>query len=124
MRRAASVPPRTCTSATGPATRTGPRPRPSLRGGPRRRQVPACRREQETVTGGLIRRVSPAMIHAYFDYITTEYPGQPGHQMLLVQLHGERAGQPWAPDAARRMLARAGRRAGLGVVRPHAFRHS
>ena len=76
------------------------------------------------ICGGLIKRVSPAMVHTYFDYITTEYPGQPGHQMLLVQLHGERAGQPWAPDAARRMLARAGRRAGLGVVRPHAFRHS
>ncbi len=64
------------------------------------------------------------MIHAYFEYITTEYPRQPGHPMLLVQLHGDRAGQPWAPDAARRMLARAGRRAGLGVVKPHAFRHS
>ena len=82
------------------------------------------RAEQGTVTGGLIRRVSPAMIHAYFEYMTTEYPRQPGHQMLLLQLRGERAGQPWAPDAARRMLARAGRRAGIGVVKPHAFRHS
>jgi integrase len=82
------------------------------------------RTEHQTVTGGLIRRASPAMIHAYFEYITTEYPRQPGHQMLLVQLHGERAGQPWAPDAARRMLARAGSRAGIGVVKPHAFRHS
>jgi integrase len=78
-----------------------------------------------TVTGGLVKRVSPAMIHTYFDYITTEYPcGSIDHGMLLVQLHGERAGQPWAPVAARGMLARAGRRAGLGVVRPHAFRHS
>src|SRR5258706_477753 len=80
--------------------------------------------EHGTVTGGLIRRVSPAMIHSYFEYITGEYPGRPGHQMLLVQLHGERAGQPWAPDAARRMLAPAGRRAGIGVIKPHAFRHS
>ena len=77
------------------------------------------------MTGGLIKRVSPAMIHTYFDYITTEYPcGSIDHGMLLVQLHGDRAGQPWAPVAARRMLARAGKRAGLGLVRPHAFRHS
>ena len=72
-----------------------------------------------------IKRVSPAMIHTYFDYITTEYPrGGTDHGMLLVQLHGDRAGQPWAPVAARRMLARAGQRAGLGMIRPHAFRHS
>ena len=44
--------------------------------------------------------------------------------MLLVQLHGPAAGQRWAPVAARRMLARAGKRAGLGIVKPHAFRHS
>jgi len=78
-----------------------------------------------TVCGGLIKRVSPAMIHAYFDYVTTEYPrGGTEHGMLLVQLHGDRAGQPWAPAAARRMLSRAGQRAGLGVIRPHMFRHS
>lgn len=78
-----------------------------------------------TVCGGLIKRVSPAMIHTYFDYITTEYPcGGTDHGMLLVQLHGEQVGQPWAPVAARRMLARAGQRAGMGVIRPHMFRHS
>jgi hypothetical protein len=43
------------------------------------------RAERGMVTGGLIRRVSPAMIHAYFKYIATEYPRRPGHQMLLVQ---------------------------------------
>ena len=81
--------------------------------------------EDGIVTGGLIKRVSPAMIHTYFDYITTEYPrGSTDHGMLLVQLHGDDSGQPWAPVAARRMLARAGKRAGLGVVKPHAFRHS
>ena len=79
----------------------------------------------ETVTGGLIKRVSPAMVHTYFDYITSEYPrGLTGHGMLLVQLQGVNSGQPWAPVAARRMLGRAGNRAGLGRVRPHAFRHS
>jgi integrase len=77
-----------------------------------------------SVAGGLVRRVSPAMVHAYFEYMTTEYPCGTGHGMLLVQLHGPGAGQPWAPVAARRMLARAGSRAGLGAVKPHAFRHS
>jgi integrase len=64
------------------------------------------------------------MVHAYFEYLTSEYPRVAGHGMLLVQLHGPAAGQPWAPVGARRMLARAGMRARLGAVRPHAFRHS
>jgi integrase len=79
------------------------------------------------VTGGLVKRVSPAMVHAYFEYVTGgEYPRRaPGHGMLLVQLTGPRAGQPWTADAARGMLRRAGARAGLGPrVRPHMFRHS
>jgi len=79
--------------------------------------------ENGVITGGLIKRASPAMIHAYFEYITTEYPQDAGHGMLLVQLHGDSAGQPWTPDAARGMLRRAGTRAGLGKVIPHAFRH-
>ncbi|MFG2563091.1 tyrosine-type recombinase/integrase [Streptomyces sp. NPDC048496] len=84
----------------------------------------AWRVENGTVTGGLIKRVSPAMVHTYFEYMTTEYPRGAGHAMLLVQLHGSDAGQPWAPVGARRMLGRAGKRAGLGLVKPHAFRHS
>jgi hypothetical protein len=60
--------------------------------------------EDGTVTGGLVKRVSPAMVHAYFDYMTSEYPrDRAGHGMLLVQLHGANAGQPWAPVGARRM---------------------
>ncbi len=43
--------------------------------------------------------------------------------MLLVQLHGDGCGQPWALEAARGMLRRAGARAGLGRIRPHGFRH-
>ncbi|MGD0247117.1 MAG: tyrosine-type recombinase/integrase [Streptosporangiaceae bacterium] len=82
------------------------------------------RTEDGTVTGGLVKLVSPAMVHAYFEYMTSEYPRGAGHGMLLVQLHGPDAGQPWAPAGARRMLARAGKRAGLGLVKPHAFRHS
>ena len=65
--------------------------------------------------------VSPAVGK---EYMTSEYPRESGHGMLLVQLHGQAAGQPWAPVGARRMLARAGKRAGLGAVKPHAFRHS
>jgi integrase len=80
--------------------------------------------EDGSVRGGLIKRASPAMIHAYFEYMTAEYPENTGHGMLLVQLHGVGAGQPWAPDAARGMLRRAGARAGLGLVKPHQFRHS
>lgn len=84
----------------------------------------AWRVEDGTITGGLIKRVSPAMVHTYFDYITNEYPRGTRHGMLLVQLHGANSGQAWAPVAARRMLARAGKRAGLGKVKPHMFRHS
>lgn len=81
--------------------------------------------EDDAVTGGLVKRVSPAMIHTYFDYMTTEYHcARADHGMLLVQLHGVGAGLPWAPVGARRMLARAGDRVGLGKVRPHQFRHS
>lgn len=80
--------------------------------------------QDDTVRGGLIKRVSPAMIHTYFEYMSSEYPAGAEHGMLLVQLAGDRAGQPWAPVAARRMLQRAGNRAGIGKVLPHAFRHS
>lgn len=79
--------------------------------------------EDGSIRGGLIKRASPAMIHAYFEYMTTEYPENTGHGMLLVQLHGARHGQPWAPDAARGMLRRAGARARLGLIKPHQFRH-
>ncbi|MFZ3492814.1 tyrosine-type recombinase/integrase [Streptomyces sp. 5.8] len=76
------------------------------------------------VHGGLIKRASPAMIHTYFEYMTSEYPPHCGHGMLVVQLHGDRSGEPWSTDAARGMLRRAGERAGLGRIKPHEFRHS
>jgi integrase len=78
------------------------------------------------VTGGLLKRVSPAMVSSYFEYMTGEYTAAAaGHGMLLIQLTGPRRGQPWTADAARGMLRRAGRRAGLaGRIKPHAFRHS
>ncbi|WP_251417753.1 tyrosine-type recombinase/integrase [Streptomyces meridianus] len=77
------------------------------------------------ISGGEIYRVSPAMINRYFRYITTEYTQHAAsHGMLLIQLAGPRRGQPWTADAARGMLRRAGRRAGLpGRIKPQAFRH-
>jgi integrase len=76
------------------------------------------------VQGGSVRLASPAMMHTYFDYIMTEYPRPASHVMLLVQLRGPHVGQPWTAEAARGILARAGHRAGLGPVKPHAFRHT
>jgi len=99
--------------------------RPNNPNGAEAKTKHSCSLEGGVVSGGLIKRASPAMIHTYFDYITSEYPrASTDHGMLLIQLHGDNAGQPWAPVAARRMLARAGTRAGLGAVKPHAFRHS
>ncbi|MGQ4619862.1 tyrosine-type recombinase/integrase [Nocardia sp. R7R-8] len=79
--------------------------------------------QDNTVCGGTIRRVSSAMIHTYFDYITTEYPRGAEHGMLLVQLHGRNAGQPWRTAGVRGVLSRAAARLELGRVRPHQFRH-
>lgn len=76
------------------------------------------------VSGGQIRLASPAMIHTYFNYITNEYPDGSKHGMLLVQLRGASAGQPWAAAGLRGTLRRAGVREGMGRVRPHSFRHS
>lgn len=76
------------------------------------------------VRGGLIKRFSPAMIHAYFDYMMGENPRGAAHGMLLVQQHGPAMGLPLAPEGARKMLRRAGFRADLGLVRPHMFRHT
>lgn len=81
--------------------------------------------EDGLIRGGLLRRASPAMVHTYFDYMTSEYPPEAMHHgMLLVQLRGAKAGYPWAPDGARKVLSTAARRAALGRVTPHAFRHS
>lgn len=80
--------------------------------------------EDGVVSGGLVKRVSPAMIHTYFEYMTSEYPSEAEHGMLLVQLTGPRKSQPWTTAGARAMLGRLGSRAGLGSVRPHAFRHT
>ncbi|MCX4625471.1 hypothetical protein [Streptomyces sp. NBC_01443] len=64
------------------------------------------------------------MIHAYFDYMMGEYPRGAAYGMLLVQQHGLAKALPWAPENARKILERAGFRAGLGLIRPHMFRHT
>lgn len=75
------------------------------------------------VSGGVIHWVSPAMIHTYFEYMTTEYPATSRHGMLLVQQHGANTGEPLSTDGVRAMLERAGIRSQLGRVLPHSFRH-
>lgn len=77
----------------------------------------------ESVTGGTVRLVSPAMIHAYFEYIRTEYPAVADHDMLLVQSGGLRAGDPLSTTGVRAMVERTRKRAGLSHFTPHAFRH-
>ncbi|WP_240797399.1 tyrosine-type recombinase/integrase [Streptomyces sp. F001] len=79
--------------------------------------------EGGVVTGGQIRRASPAMIHTYFEYLTMEYPASATHGMLLVQLKGHRRGEPLSPAGVRQMMGRAGRRLGLGRTNPHGLRH-
>src|SRR5919106_1587146 len=90
-----------------------------------KRPMPA-RIEDGVVTGGVIRRASPAMISTYHEYLTEDYHrvrAVATTELMLVQLAGERAGAPLSSHGARQMLERAGRRAGLGRITPHAFRH-
>jgi hypothetical protein len=67
--------------------------------------------EDGVISGGMVRRASPAMVHAYFEYMTTEYPRHAGHGMLLVQPLGvtmmtpqparcRRVMRCWAPPAS------------------------
>ncbi len=79
--------------------------------------------ENGVVVGGSLRRVSPAMVHTYFEYMTSEYPKVADHGMLLVQLQGVKSGQPLAPAGVRGMIASASKRADLFLVKPHSFRH-
>lgn len=79
------------------------------------------------VAGGIVRRVSPAMIDTYHEYLAEEYyrlRAVAQTDLVLVQLTGVRAGAPLSPHGARQMIERAGHRAGLGLVKPHAFRHT
>ncbi|MFF4383939.1 tyrosine-type recombinase/integrase [Kitasatospora sp. NPDC001547] len=76
------------------------------------------------VRGGTVRRASPGMIHTHFDYMTTQYPRQARHGMLLVQLQGPKAGDPLATAAVRSMLKHAGIRLKFDKVLPKEFRHT
>jgi integrase len=93
----------------------------------RAKTAPEARIVDGMITGGTVRRVSPAMVTSYHEYLIEDY-----HRLraaadgtaVLVQLSGERAGKGLSPHGARQMLERAGRRAGLGLITPHAFRHT
>lgn len=79
------------------------------------------------MTGGIVRRVSPAMIDAYHEYLAEDYHrvrAVAQTELVLVQLVGEQTGSGLSTHGARQMIERAGRRAGLGLVKPHAFRHT
>lgn len=79
------------------------------------------------ITGGTIRRASPAMVHSYHEYLADDYHrvrAVAQTDLVLVHLAGETAGQALSTHGARQMIERAGGRAGLGRVRPHAFRHT
>lgn len=85
-----------------------------------------ARLEDGVVRGGSVRYASPAMIETYLEYLTDEYfdvRGLATSNLVLVQLQND-VGMPLSTHAVRQMLTRAGRRAGAGKVRPHAFRHT
>jgi len=67
------------------------------------------------------------MVDSYLEYLAEDYHrvrGLAQTDLLLVQLAGERVGEPLTTHGARQMIERAGRRAGLGLIKPHAFRHT
>lgn len=85
-----------------------------------------ARLEDAVVRGGSVRYASPAMIETYLEYLTDEYfnvRGLATTNLVLVQLQND-VGTPLSTHGVRQMLARAGKRAGAGKVRPHAFRHT
>ena len=79
------------------------------------------------ITGGTVLRASPAMVDSYHEYVAEDYyrvRGVAQTDLLLVHVVGVTAGQALSTHGARQMIERAGRRAGLGAVKPHAFRHT
>ena len=73
------------------------------------------------VTGGTVRRASPAMVDTYHEYLAEDYHrvrALAQSDLVLVHLAGPTAGQPLGTHGARQMIERAGRRAGLGLVSP------
>ena len=79
------------------------------------------------VSGGTVRRASPAMVASYHEYLAEDYHrvrALAQTDLVLVQLVGEKTGDALSTHGARQMIGRAGRRAGLGLIKPHAFRHT
>jgi integrase len=79
------------------------------------------------ITGGTIRRASPAMVDSYHESVAEDYyrvRAVAQTDLVLVHVVGVTAGQALSTHGARQMIERAGRRAGLGRVKPHAFRHT
>jgi len=69
----------------------------------------------------------PAMVASYHEYLAEDYHrvrALAPTDLVLVQLVGERTGDALSTHGARQMIERAGRRAGLGLIKPHAFRHT
>jgi integrase len=67
------------------------------------------------------------MVDTYHEYLAEDYHrvrAVAQSDLVLVHLTGKTAGLPLSTHGARQMLERAGRRAGLGAVKPHAFRHT
>jgi integrase len=113
-----------CGERAGPHVHVVRRRNPN---GARAKTATPARMAGGIVTGGTIRRASPAMTAAYHEYLIEDYyraRALAQHDLVFVQLAGERAGEPLTPHGARQMLERAGRRAALGLVTPHAFRHT
>ena len=85
-----------------------------------------ARLEDGVIRGGSVRYASPAMVETYLEYLTEEYfqvRGLAVTNLVLVQLQND-IGMPLSTHGVRQMLARAGKRAGAGNVRPHSFRHT
>lgn len=79
------------------------------------------------ITGGTLRRASPAMVDTYHEYLAEDYHrvrALAQSDLVLVHVAGPTAGSGLGTHGARQMIERAGRRAGLGLVKPHAFRHT
>ncbi len=67
------------------------------------------------------------MVASYHEYLAEDYHrirALARTDLVLVQLVGERTGDALSTHGARQMIERAGRRAGLGLIKPHAFRHT
>lgn len=87
----------------------------------RAKRVQPARLEDGVIRGGSVRYASPAMVETYLEYLTEEYfqlRGLATSNLVLVQLQND-IGMPLSTHGVRQMLARAGKRAGAGKVRPH-----